>query len=236
MASSITTTPHRNRLLGALSRDDFALLEPSLKSVQLALRQSLEEPNQLVKTVYFIEQGVVSVVTASVKDVKGEVGLIGCEGITGLSLLLADGRSPHSVYMQVEGRRAAHRCQRSSKCASQIGYTASRLLRYVQSFLVQVAHTAVANANALVEQRLARWLLMVHDRVDGDDLRLSHEFIGLMVGTRRAGVTEAIHALVQRGVIRNRRKSITVIDREGLEAVAAKFYGVPEAEYERLID
>jgi CRP-like cAMP-binding protein len=109
------------------------------------------------------------------------------------------------------------------------------LLRFVHSFMIQATHTAVANGSAKLEERLARWLLMAHDRLDGDRLRLVHEFLARMLGVRRPGVTVAIHALESSGVIESARGVITVVDREGLEEMANGSYGVPEREYERLM-
>jgi CRP-like cAMP-binding protein len=109
------------------------------------------------------------------------------------------------------------------------------LLRYAQAFMVQTSHTAVANARGSVEERLARWLLMAHDRVDGDNIALTHEFVAVMLGTRRPGVTEAVQALAKKGLIRTDRGLIVIVDRDSLLKRAGKLYGVPEAEYDRLM-
>jgi CRP-like cAMP-binding protein len=112
----------------------------------------------------------------------------------------------------------------------------SLMLRYVECFGIQVAHTAVTNARGSLEQRLARWILMARDRVPGDALALTHEFLSLMLGVRRAGVTVSLNALAQRGVVRSAGTGhLEVVDREALEAIAASFYGVPEREYARLL-
>ena len=101
--------------------------------------------------------------------------------------------------------------------------------------MVQTAHTAISNARAKIERRLARWILMAHDRVDGDSLPLTHEFLSLMLGVRRAGVTEALHALATEKLIRSARSEIVVLNRKGLERRACGSYGVPEAELRRLL-
>jgi CRP-like cAMP-binding protein len=107
-------------------------------------------------------------------------------------------------------------------------------LHFAQAFMVQTAHTAVANARGKLEERLARWLLMAHDRVDGDELPLTHEFLALMLGTRRPGVTVAFRLLEQKGLVSTKRALIVIDDRAGLIELAAEFYGVPEAESLRL--
>jgi hypothetical protein len=109
------------------------------------------------------------------------------------------------------------------------------LLRYSQAFMIQTAHTALANGRAKLEERLARWLLMAHDRVNGDEVPLVHEFLALMLGVRRAGVTVALHMLEGQALIRASRGKIVVLDRQGLEEAANGLYGVPEREYERLM-
>ena len=109
------------------------------------------------------------------------------------------------------------------------------LLRYAQAFMIQTAHTALANGRAKIHERLARWLLMAHDRIDGDQLALVHEFLALMLGVRREGVTIALQELEGEGLIRTTRGNITIVDRKGLEKTADGSYGVPEAEFDRLI-
>jgi len=224
---------YRNRLLAALAPDDLASLAPHLTPVTLERRKNLECPNKAIQDLYFVEHGIASVV--AVGDAKGEIGLIGCEGVTGIAIILGDDRSPHETYIQVagDGQRIGAAVMREIIMASP--RLRSLLLRYAQSFMIQTAHTAVANVNGSGEQRLARWLLMAHDRIDGDDIPLTHEFIALMLGTRRPGVTEAVRALARRGLIRTERSLITLIDRVGLEKQAGKYYGVPEREYNRMI-
>jgi CRP-like cAMP-binding protein len=108
------------------------------------------------------------------------------------------------------------------------------MLRYAQALNVQTSGAAFSNAEHTVEMRLARWLLMCHDRVDGDEFKLTHDFISMMLGVRRAGVTTALHVLEGHHLIRARRGSITVVDRDALMTLADDAYGLPEAEYERL--
>jgi hypothetical protein len=109
------------------------------------------------------------------------------------------------------------------------------LLRFVQAFMVQMGQTALSNGSHVIEERLARWVLMCHDRVDGDALFTTHEFLSLMLGVRRAGVTQTLKTLEDRGLISTKRGQVTVLDRAKLEKVAGDSYGVPEAEYVRLI-
>jgi CRP-like cAMP-binding protein len=225
----------RNKLLSYLSKFDFALLEPHLKPVTLGIRKVLEKPNKRIDAAYFPERGFASVVAqANGKEV--EVGLIGREGMTGLPIVLGDHRTPHSTYIQAAGDG---QCIRAADLRAAIQSSRSlqeTFLKFVQAFGVQTSHTAISNARSKMDQRLARWLLMAHDRLETDSLPLTDEFLSLMLAVRRAGVTEAVHALEVRGLISRTRGRIAVRNRQGLEHVAAEAYGVPEAEYRRLMN
>jgi CRP-like cAMP-binding protein len=225
-----------NRLLSRASPDDRNLLQPHLEPITLPVRFDMERPHTPIEYVYFMDDGIASVVAEQGNETRVEVGLIGCEGVTGCAIVLGDDRSPHATYVQVagEGRRIKSDALRAAMKAS--GSLSALLLKYVQAFHVQTAHTAIANARARIDERLARWILMADDRVRGHRLQLTHEFLALMLGVRRAGVTEALHSLSREGLIAASRGVITVLDRSGLERTAAESYGVPEAEFRRLID
>jgi CRP-like cAMP-binding protein len=225
----------RNRLLSSLSKADFGLLQPYLESVGLAVRQVLETPNRRIDDVYFIDSGFASVVAIQAKQTKAEIGLIGREGMTGLAVVLGNHRSPQSTYIQAAGQGRRIDASELRKAMNSSPSLQGLLLKYVQAFMTQTTHTAVANACAKLDQRLARWILMADDRVQGNSLPLTHEFLSLMLGVRRAGVTEALHALESRGLIGSSRGAILVRNRKGIERRAGGTYGVPEAEFRRLV-
>jgi CRP-like cAMP-binding protein len=225
----------RNRLLAALAPADVALLQGHLVAVTLDRRHPLEHPNRKIEHVYFMEHGIASVVAGGDSGREIEVGLIGCEGVSGLAVILGDDRSPHSTYMQVGGDGQKISAQMFREAMAQSPSLRKILMHYAQAFMVQTSFTAVANAKGSVEERLARWILMAHDRVEGDDIALTHEFLAVMLGTRRPGVTEAVQTLSRKGLIRADRGLVAVVDRDGLLKRAGKLYGGPEAEYERLI-
>jgi CRP-like cAMP-binding protein len=227
--------PRSNRLLASLGNDDFDLLEPHLKSVSLELRKSLEKPNRRIEAVYFPEGGFASVVAIQPNGKETEVGLIGREGMTGLPIVLGDDRSPHATYIQAPGKGrciAAAELRQATRTSPSLR---DSLLKFVQAFGVQTAHTAICNVQSRLDIRLARWLLMAHDRIGEETLPITHEFLSLMLGVRRAGVTEALHTLRDQGLIAYGRGQVTVEDRKGMERKAGPAYGVPEAEYRRLI-
>lgn len=226
--------PIGNQLLASLSADDFARLQPHLEPVSLALRQVLIEPNTPIEHAYFPEQGMSSVTNNS-SGGKIEVGVIGQEGMVGLPIVLGIDQTPYEHFMQIPGhgwRIAAHDLEQAMAQSRSLH---RHLLRYVQASHVQASETAFANANSDIEARLARWLLMCHDRVEGDDIPLTHEFIAMMLGVRRPGVTVALHVLEGMQVIRAKRGLISVLDREKLEELADEAYGLSETEYSRLM-
>lgn len=225
---------YRNQLLNALSGPDLDRLRPHLEPVRLDLRFVMETPNRPIPFAYFFERGLASVVALGRGGRMIEVGLIGREGMTGLSLVLGDDRSANETFVQAEGegfRVSADKLAEAMEAGPSLRQT---LLLYVQAFLSQTTQTALANGRANIDERLARWILMGHDRIGGDDLQLTHEFLALMLGVRRPGVTVALHYLEGKRLIRSTRGLVTVLDRAGLEEIADGSYGVPESEYARL--
>ena len=160
----------RNRLLAALSPADFSLLEPQLEPIPLPVRTCLAEPNTPIQHVYFLEQGIASVVASTPQGRRIEVGIIGREGLTGLSVLVGTDRSPHECFIQTPGVGLQILADDLRRALAASAALHQHLLRFVQAFMVQMGQTALANACHVIEQRLARWLLMCHDRVDGDEL------------------------------------------------------------------
>ena len=224
-----------NRLLQALSPEDFTLIEPELERIALPRGMVLVEPDEPIAHVIFFEAGIGSVVALASASRRVEVRIVGREGFVDPSVALGVSHTPYQSFVQVEGHGhrigAAHLGRAMEASRSLHGL----LLRYVHVAGIQVAATAAANGESVLSERLARWLLMCHDRVEGDALSLTHEFLAVMLGVRRAGVTEALHLLEEAGIIRARRASITILDRGRLEETAGDSYGAPEAEYERLI-
>jgi CRP-like cAMP-binding protein len=232
--SQLQQSTSGNHLLAALSLDDFMSLQPHLEPTELKLRDTLVKPNQPIENVYFLEKGIASIINNS-HDGRIEVGIVGREGMTGAPVLLGVDRTPLECFIQVDGYGQRMNAQQLAAMADQSKSLRRSLLRYVHSLSVQTSQTAFANANNTTESRLARWLLMCHDRVDGDDILLTHEFMAMMLGVRRAGVTVATHILEGNGLIRAKRGVVTVLDRERLEELADDAYGAPEAEYARLM-
>jgi CRP-like cAMP-binding protein len=238
MAVASTTrssSPPRNRLLAMLPRSDFALLQPHLQLVMLDLKKDIERPNWRIESVCFMDSGIASVVAVQPDETRIEVGLIGCEGMSGTAIVLGGDQSPHSTYVQMAGEAQRIAASELRKAMIASASLHSLLLKYVQVFMVQTAHTAIANARSHIDRRLARWILMAHDRSRDDALLLTHEFLALMLGVRRAGVTEALQSLKRQKLIETGRNQVLVLNRKGIEQIAGNSYGIPEKEYRRLI-
>jgi CRP-like cAMP-binding protein len=222
-----------NRLLSRLSADDFGLLQPHLDAVDLPVRKQLENRNKAIENVYFIERGFASVV-ANGTGRSIEVGLIGWEGMTGLAVVMGTDRSPHDTFMQVAGGGQRISSAKLRGAMEQSPALHRSFLRYGHAFVVQTAQTALANGRSKIEERLARWLLMAQDRLGGDEVPLTHEFLSVMLGVRRPGVTVALDMLEKEGLIRAKRGVVAILSRTELRKISNGAYGAAEAELQRL--
>ena len=225
-----------NKLLSRLSAADLGLLQPHLTSIDLSVRKRLEIPRRAIEHVYFPETGFVSVVADGALPHQVEVGLVGWEGMTGLAVVLGSGRSPNDTYVQSGGRALRIPASALVKAMAESASLRRNFLLYAHAFLVQVTQTARANARNSLEERLARWLLMAHDRLETDELAITHALLSVMLGVRRPGVTVALNLLEKGGLISTHRGVISVLDRTGLRRTANGAYGVAEAEYNRVFE
>ena len=225
-----------NHLLAGLSADDFGLVSPHLKTVDMPLRLPLVTPGELINFSWFPENGIISVITSMPDGRQVEAGLVGREGMVDMATLAGADRSPLHCMVQVKGvaSRLPSAELRRAMAASETLRT--RMALFAHTLVVQIAHTAFANAANTIEERLARWLLMAADRVsDGEAIAMTHEFLSTMLGVRRSGVTIAINALANAKAIVAGRGSVTIADRARLQALSNGAYGPPEAEYARLL-
>ncbi len=223
----------RNHLLSRLAAADAARVAPYLETVDLPARFPLEAAHRPISHVYFPEEGLVSVVALGSRE-QIDVGIIGRDGMSGHAVLLGTDRSPNVMYMQLGGHGTRITADHLRAALRQSETLRAPLLAFLESFHVQTSHTALANGRAKLETRLARWLLMAHDRQDSDRLSLTHEFLAIMLGVRRPGVTVAVRKLEAAGMLEAQRNAITIRNRKGLEMLADGVYGVPETEQLRL--
>lgn len=217
----------RNELLRALPTDEMQRLRPHLAPVTLVVSQVLHEAETSIDEVFFLESGL-AFLTADTRD-HGlvEVGTTGRDGFVGLPVLLSpEPVSVHRAFVQVPGRAYRLRAAVLREMAGALPTLRDRCLRYVQVMLMQNSQIAACNARHELPGRLARWLLMSRDRIDGDDLPMTQEFLSTMLGVRRAGISVVANALQSQGLIRQSRGRITVLDRAGLEGKACTCYGM----------
>jgi CRP-like cAMP-binding protein len=165
-----------------------------------------------------------------------EIGIIGKEGMTGLQVVLGNDRSPYETFIQIPGNGLRIEAEKLRAAMDKSRSMQQLLLRYVQVFMIQTSQTALSNAAALLSQRLARWLLMCEDRLNTKHIPLTHEFLAMMLGVQRSGVTIALGELENRDLIRGKRGLITILDRPTLEKMTNGSYGVAEAEYKRRLE
>ena len=212
-----------NSILSQLSRQDLQLLQPHLSAVDLPVRKQLATRGKRIDDVYFVEAGIASVVGASAgKHI--EIGIIGREGMTGLGVVMGSDRAPYDTFMQVGGKGLRISAAKLREADEQSRTLHRTILAYAHTFLVQIAQTALGNGLNKIEERLARWLLMAADRLGGDELPLTHEFLAIMLGTQRPGVTIALHELERAGLILTQRGKITIADRKALEKSSNGLY------------
>src|SRR5579864_925191 len=230
-----TEEPLANRLLGLLPPRDYARLRPHLQRIPLQYRQSLYRAHKPIGFVYFIETGVGSLVNTMANGEASEVGTIGNEGLVGLPIVFGDDRAPTSVYVQVPGAGLRMKAALFKKEMTRSASMRAVMLRYAHAFFNQVAQSAACNQFHTIHQRCSRWLLMTHDRMQSDEFLLTQEFLAMMLGVQRTGVTAAASTLQRAGLIRYRRGNVTIIDRRGLIRRSCECYGVSKREFDRLL-
>jgi CRP-like cAMP-binding protein len=213
----------RNKILAGLSDADRQLLEP-MTAVDMPRRTVLEQRNRPIARIYFLDSGVASVVANGGKGQAIEVGLFGREGVSGTAVILGNDRSPHETFMQVEGNGRWIAAKVLTEAMGNSASLREALLKECHRFLIETSYTALANGRNKIEERLSRWLLLAHDRMDGNALPLTHEFLSLMLGVRRPGVTEALKFLERKGLVRRGRAAIEIVDRQGLIKMSAGTY------------
>jgi CRP-like cAMP-binding protein len=225
---------YRNRVLAALPRVDLDRLLPHLSPVSLRRNQRLHEAGSMVDTVYFLEDGVCSTVVTMTSGRSVEVGSVGRDGFVGVSAVLGTGTSTNSSFMQIPGHGYKVKARTLVEQAEESRDLRLCLLRSVQGQYMQTAQTAACNRIHELGERLARWLLMCHDRVQAEHLPITQEFLAMMLGTRRSSVTVAAGEFQKAGLISHARGNVKVIDRAGLIAAACECYQIVHREFVRL--
>jgi CRP-like cAMP-binding protein len=223
-------------MLAALPRKQYKSLLSGLESVALTFGEILYEPGERIRHVYFPNDSLVSLLTLVDGHLALEVGMVGREGMVGVPLSLGADVSPVRALVQGAGAAMRMKAARFSKEIRKSPQLQQEVNRYTGVLMAQITQTAACNRFHVVEARLARWLLMTRDRVRSDEFRLTHEFLGHMLGVRRVGVTKAARALQGRKLIRYSRGKIRILNRRGLKACACACYEIVKDMYDGVRD
>ncbi len=210
-------------------------LRRDLKEVELAPRDSLYEPNTPGEYVYFPETGAAAIVTVLKDGTETEVATVGHEGMVGLPAFSSARTAPRRAFWQLSGRALRMKASVLRQETRHGGPLAKALHLYAHALFTQLAQLATCNRHHSIEERCCCWLLMTHDRIEGDEFEVTHEFLSEMLGVRRAGVTVILGNLQRRGLIHYRRGHISIRSRKGLQKRACECYGVVRGEFDRLL-
>ena len=233
--AAVLSQARRNFLLNSLQDEELLHLLPKLEPVSLSLGDVLYESGDKLEFALFPTTAVVSMLYVMENGGTAEIGIIGNDGILGIALFLGGDTTTSRAIIQSGGEGLRMRPNDLREEFARAGRLQDLLLRYTQAIMTQISQTAVCNRLHDVEEQLCRWLLLSHDRLDSDKLVMTHDLISNMLGVRREGVTLAAQKLAAKGLIKNTRGTIKIVDRQGLENAACECYGIVNTEYNRLL-
>jgi CRP-like cAMP-binding protein len=234
-APEITQAGSQNRLLKILPPEDFERLRPYLQLVEFKYKLSLYRADEQIEFVHFIETGVASLVNTMKNGNSAEVGTIGNEGMVGLPVIFGDSQAPTSVYMQVAGHGLRMKAKTFWQEMQRSASLRAVMLHYAHAVFNLVAQSAACNTFHVLERRCCRWLLMTQDRMQSNEFQLTQEFLAMMLGVRRPGVTLAARELQRAGLIHYKRGNVKILDHAGLIKRSCECYAVSKREFDRLL-
>ena len=234
MSASEPRNGYKNRILASLPKAEISRLLSHLSQVDLPAGKTLMDTGQEITHIYFLETGLASVVVAMGNGRMVETGITGNDGLVGFPALLGTKTTPTRTFMQISGAGFKINAHRLVEEFERGGTLHKKINRYFQAHLVQTGQTAACNRLHDIAERLARWLLMCHDRMETDTFIITHEFLGHMLGTPRSTVTLAAGILNKSGLISYSRGKLQVKDRKGLEKAACECYHTIRKEFDRL--
>lgn len=235
----MTNNPHlsiKNRLLAALPADDYQRLVPDLEFIDLPTRQALYEPEEPIAHVYFLNQGIASIVNIMEDGSTVEAGMVGNEGMVGIPVILGSDMTTTTAFMQVPGSGMRMKAIHLKEEFNRGGALQKLLLRYTLAMFTQVSQGTACNRLHTLEQRFARWLLFVSDLTQSDEFPLTQEYIAQMLGVRRSGVTVTAGIFSRAEMIRYTRGRISILNRKELEATSCECYKLIKGEFSRLLN
>ncbi len=234
MPAAETRNGYKNRILASLSKAEISRLSQHMSSVDLPAGKTLLDPGEEITHAYFLETGLASVVVAMADGTMVETGITGNDGLVGFPVLLGTKTMPTRTFMQIPGAGYKIKANHLIEEFERVGTLHKMIQRYFQAHLVLTGQTAACNRLHDIAERLARWLLMCHDRMEADTFAITHEFLGHMLGTPRSTVTLAAGILNKAGLIAYSRGKVLVKDRKGLEKAACECYQTIRKEFDRL--
>ena len=235
MSTANINDAQKNHLLAALPADEFARLKSKLELISFKLGEVLYESGDKMDYVYFPTTAIISMLYVMENGATAEIGVVGNDGLIGNALFLGGDTTTSRAIIQSEGSAFRMKAKDAKAEFKLAGMFQEMMLRFTQALLTQISQTAVCNRLHPVEKQLCRWLLLSHDRLDSNELVMTHDLISNMLGVRREGVTLAAQKLARRKLIKNVRGTISIIDRQGLEKAVCECYAVVNAEYNRLL-
>jgi CRP-like cAMP-binding protein len=233
-ATTYSHNHHKNRILASLPKVEIGRLAPYLSPLTLPVGETLVEPGEDITHAYFLESGMASVVVAMTDGNTVETGITGNDGVVGIPILLGTKSMPTRTFIQIAGSGYRIAARRLAEAYERPGMLRKQINRYFQAHLAQTAQTAACNRLHDIEERLARWLLICHDRMESDTFSLTHEFLGHMLGTPRTTVTLAAGQLHKAELVDYSRGKVRIRNRKGLENAACECYKTIRDEFERL--
>jgi CRP-like cAMP-binding protein len=228
--------PVQNRILGHLPVDAFDILQPHLQRVPLRKSDILQWPNRQVSRIYFLECGLANIFANTERDGQVEVGIVGRFGLIGVPVVLGTMSAADTAIMEVAGEALQIKSRHLRRSMDQHPAIRQQLMNYVHALLIQNSQTILCNARHQIRQRLTRWLLLAHDRLDDNVIPLTHELFSLMLGVRRADITAGLAQLERARAIRRGRGAVEILDRALLERITCECYHIIAAQYQRLVD
>ena len=230
-----TFDPKRNRLLAALTGDEWRRCQALLELVELPLGFVICESGNNTSHVYFPTTAIVSLLYVLENGASAEIAIVGNEGLVGVSLFMGGGSTPSRAVVQSAGHGYRLKAKDIKAEFSRGEVVMHLVLRYTQALIIQMSQTAVCNRHHTLDQQLSRWLLLSLDRLESSEIVMTQELIAHMLGVRREGVTESANKLQSVGLINYSRGRIKVLDRVGLEQRTCECYAVVKKEYDRLL-
>jgi len=221
-------------ILASLPGAEYELIAPHLETVSLRRGQILQMPDERIRFLYFPTTCMISLLAALEGGETVETGVVGGEGMVGISVVLGVDTSTSEALVQADGEAWRMKAKALGPLIKNGGVLHDNLLRYIHAIFAQISQTAACNRAHTLSERLARWLLLTHDRLGRNEFEITHDFLARMLGTRRAGVSVAASTLREAGAIGYVRGRVTILDRQGLEDAACECYRIVKAEFDRL--